>query len=42
MIGVGCWALLVEGGKMHIIRIGFVTDFYGLMLKLKSSILELN
>ena len=42
MLGVECWALLVEGCKMHIIRIGFVTDFYGSMLTLKSETLEVN
>ena len=42
VLGVGCWGLLVEGGKMHMMRIGFVTDFYGSMLTLKSAILEVN
>ena len=42
MFGVGCWALLVEGGKMQMLRIGFVTDFYGSMLTLKSETLEVN
>ena len=42
MFGVGCWALLVEGSKMHMMRIGFVTDFYGSMLTLKSETLEVN
>ena len=42
MLGVRCWGLLVEGGKMHVTRIGFVTDFYRSMLTLKSAILEVN
>ena len=27
VLGVGCWGCVVWGGKMHMIRIGFVTDF---------------
>ena len=42
MLGVGCWGWVVEGGKMHMMRIGFVTDFYGSMLTLKSEILDVN
>ena len=42
MFGIGCWGLLVEGGKMHMIRIGFVMDFYGSMMTLKSETLEVN
>ena len=38
MLGVGEW--LVEGVKMDLIRIGFVTDFYGSMLTLKSETFE--
>ena len=34
--------MVVLEGKMHLIRIGFVTDFYGSTLTLKSAILELN
>ena len=42
VLGAGCWGWLVEGGKMHMIGIGFVTDFYGSMLTLKSETLEVN
>ena len=42
MLGVGCLGLLVEGGKMHIIRIGFITDFCGSNLTLKSETFEVN
>ena len=42
MFGVGCWGLLVEGGKMQMIRIGIVTGFYGSMLTLKSEALQEN
>ena len=42
VLGVGCWGCVVWGGKMHMIRIGFVTDFYGSMLTLKSAIFEVN
>ena len=42
MLGVGCLGWVVWKGKMHVIRIGFVTDFYGSLLTLKSAILEVN
>ena len=42
MLGVGCLEWVVWEGKMHMISIGFVTDFYGLMLTLKSAILLVN
>ena len=27
VLGVGCWGWVVGGGKMHMKRIDFVTDF---------------
>ena len=27
VLSVGCWGWVVWGGKMHMIRIGFVTEF---------------
>ena len=27
VLRVGCWGWVIEGGKMHMIRIDFVTDF---------------
>ena len=42
MFGVGFWGLLVKGGKMNVIGIGFVMDFYGSMMTLKSETLEVN
>ena len=35
MLGVGYLGWVVWEGKMHMIRIGFVTDFYGSMLTQK-------
>ena len=40
VLGVGCLGWVVWEGKMHVTRIGFVTDFYGSMLTQKSAILE--
>ena len=42
VLGVGCLGWVVWEGKMHMMRIGFVTDFYGSMLTLKSETLEVN
>ena len=42
MFGIGFCGMLVEGGRMNVIRIGFVMDFYGSMLTLKSETLEVN
>ena len=42
VFGVGCLGWVVWDGKMHMIRIGFITDFYGLTLTLKSAILVVN
>ena len=42
MLGVGCLGWVVWEGKIYMIRIGFVTDFYGSMLTLKSAILVVN
>ena len=42
VLSVGCLGWVVWKGKMHMIRIGFITDFYGLMLTLKSAIIEVN
>ena len=41
-MSVGCLGWVVWKGKMHMMRIGFITDFYGLMLTLKSAIIEVN
>ena len=27
VLRVGCWGWVIEGGKVHLIRIDFVTDF---------------
>ena len=42
VLSVGCLGWVVWKGKMHMMRIGFITDFYGLMLTLKSAIFEVN
>ena len=42
MLGVGCLGWVVWEGKIYMIRVGFVTDFYGSMLTLKSETLEVD
>ena len=42
MLGVGCLGWVVWEGKIYMMRVGFVTDFYGSMLTLKSAILVVN
>ena len=42
VLGVGYLGWVVWEGKMHMMRIGFVTDFYESMSTLKSVILEVN
>ena len=42
MLGVGCWGWVIEGGKMHMIRIDFVTDFLWVKFDAKSAILDVN
>ena len=39
---IGYWGWLIEGGKMHILRIDFITEFLWAKLKLKSENLEVN
>ena len=42
VMGVGCLGWVVWEGKIYMTRVGFVTDFYGSMLTLKSAILVVN
>ena len=38
----GCWEWVIERGKMHMIRIDFVTDFLWVKFDAKSAILDVN
>ena len=38
----GCWGWVIEGSKMHMIRIDFVTDFLWVKFDAKSAILDVN
>ena len=42
VLGVGCLGWVVWEGKIYMICIGFVKDFYGSMLMLKSAIFVVN
>ena len=42
VLSVGCLGWVVWEGKIYMIRIGFVKDFYGSILTLKSAILWVN
>ena len=42
VLGVGCLGWVVWEGKIHNVCMGFVKDFYGVMLSLKSAILVVN
>ena len=42
VLGGGCLGWVAWEGKIYMIRIGFVKDFYGSILTLKSAILLVN